>query len=265
MLWLKALAHDTSLVVPEPLTTNNGGLFECVSHPDVPTPRYAVCFRWVEGEHLNAELTPTHLKSLGTYVATLHRHAENFTFPAELLQPRYDVDSLKEGMNWSALGKFCTDDEIHVHSQILECLRQTMDAIGTGRQDAGTIHGDLHQFNYLFKGFSARALDFEGPGWGYYLYDIAVTLVYLKDMPLEFVSDAPQENYAELRDAYLSGYQTVRLLPEQFETHIEVFKTYKILRVTRWILNSPHIMRQGWFSEYLKGSVQILRRILYTL
>ena len=68
---------------------------------------------------------------------------------------------------------------------------------------AGLIHGDLHQENYLFERGTARAIDFDDCGWGFFLYDVAVTLSEIEGRP----------RYAELRDALLDEYAGRRSLP----------------------------------------------------
>jgi aminoglycoside phosphotransferase (APT) family kinase protein len=44
----------------------------------------------------------------------------------------------------------------------------------------GIIHRDLHLNNILFHDGEAYVIDFEVCGWGYYLFDVAVTLLSLE-------------------------------------------------------------------------------------
>jgi hypothetical protein len=56
---------------------------------------------------------------------------------------------------------------------------------------AGLIHGDLHQANYLCDGWDVRAIDFDDCGWGFRLYDVAVTLSELAGRPHEAAPRCP--------------------------------------------------------------------------
>ena len=49
------------------------------------------------------------------------------------------------------------------------------------RTATGLIHADLHYENFLFHDGVARAIDFDDCGWGFYLYDVAVTLWELEE------------------------------------------------------------------------------------
>jgi thiamine kinase-like enzyme len=48
--------------------------------------------------------------------------------------------------------------------------------LGKGSDVYGIIHRDLHLKNFLFHDGEVYVLDFENCGWGYYLFDLTVTL-----------------------------------------------------------------------------------------
>jgi hypothetical protein len=74
-----------------------------------------------------------------------------------------------------------------------------------------------------------RGIDFDDYGWGYYTYDMAVTLSYL---------EAPS-TFPALQDAFLTGYQRVRPLPRRYAECLEVFLAARILPMVSWILRWP--------------------------
>jgi len=49
--WLKALAQDATLVVPEPVPLPDGALYTTVEVAGVPQPWRCVVLRWVDGRH----------------------------------------------------------------------------------------------------------------------------------------------------------------------------------------------------------------------
>jgi len=85
-------------------------------------------------------------------------------------------------------------------------VHTTVQALGENQDVFGFIHADLHQWNYMFHGEEVRAIDFDDCGWGYYTYDMAVTLSYLEDWG----------TFPALQDAFLTGYQRVRPLPRRY-------------------------------------------------
>ena len=80
-------------------------------------------------------------------------------------------------------------------------VHTTVQELGESRDVFGFIHADLHQWNYLFHGEEVRAIDFDDCGWGYFTYDMAVTLV-----------SGGSGTFPALQDAFLTGYQRVRPL-----------------------------------------------------
>lgn len=93
LLWLSALRRDTDLVVPEPVPSKDGSLLTVVETEGVPQPRCCVLFRWIPGRFLNAGLSPLALGRMGTLMARLHQHAQQFTLPEGFVRPRLDGES----------------------------------------------------------------------------------------------------------------------------------------------------------------------------
>jgi Ser/Thr protein kinase RdoA (MazF antagonist) len=92
----------------------------------------------------------------------------------------------------------------------------------------GLIHGDLHHENVLFHSGEARAIDFDDCGWGFHLYDLAVTLCELEGRP----------RYDELRDALLDAYAQTRRLPEDHAIHLRALFVLRRLQILMWVVQS---------------------------
>ncbi|MED1958767.1 phosphotransferase [Brevibacillus formosus] len=65
------------------------------------------------------------------------------------------------------------------------------------RNHYGIIHGDLYQGNIIFHNGDPRSIDFGRCGFGYYLYDIAHTILGL---------------YPSQRELVIKGYESLRKL-----------------------------------------------------
>jgi Ser/Thr protein kinase RdoA (MazF antagonist) len=228
LLWLQAIRVQTGMVVPEPILTRDGSLLTTVSTTGVPEPRHCTLFRWVEGRFHHSSLQPTELERVGTFMAMLHQHVQQWTPPAGFIRNCWDIT----GIRGEALGIDPAKSRSHLSledCEVLDATAQTvqksMQALGEGTDVFGLIHADLHQGNYLFHKDKVHAIDFDTSGWGYFLYDIAVTFSTLLDRP-----DLPT-----LRAAFLKGYRKMRPLPLVDEQYIEIFTAARIMGHTLWL------------------------------
>jgi Ser/Thr protein kinase RdoA (MazF antagonist) len=100
-----------------------------------------------------------------------------------------------------------------------------MDTVGEGRDVFGLIHADLYERNYLFASTEVHAIDFDGCGWGHYLFDIGVT----------FSTLLARNNYAALRNAFLAGYRRIRPLSTEHEALIDTFIAGRLMCHILWL------------------------------
>lgn len=111
---------------------------------------------------------------------------------------------------------------------------------GRGAARGGLIHGDLHQENYLFAGAVPRVIDFDDCGWGFFLYDLAVTLFELEDRPA----------YERLRAALLQEHAALRPLPARTDAHLAAFAILRRMQMLMWVLGSRDhaAFRDDWLT-----------------
>jgi len=76
--WLLAIRRETALIVPTPVPACDGSLIQEIPATGESTPRHCVLFHWVPGDFRNDTLTPHHLQRVGTFMAQLHCHADQF-------------------------------------------------------------------------------------------------------------------------------------------------------------------------------------------
>ncbi len=228
LLWLLALRHETGLVVPEPVRTCDGALVTSASTAGVPEPRQCVIFRWVDGRFLRSRLGGKELERVGAFLAQLHRHAEHFVVPEGFSRPRWDY----EGLRSEALGTDLEKSWAHLSREartvldtVGEKIQHTMHTLREGRDVFGLIHADFYERNYLFSKGEVHAIDFDGCGWGHYLFDIGVSFSTLLARP----------DYAALRKAFLQGYRRVRPLSVSHEALIDTFITARLMCHVLWL------------------------------
>ena len=90
----------------------------------------------------------------------------------------------------------------------------------------------------LFHHGVARAIDFDDCGWGFYLYDLAVTLWELEE----------RYHYPELRDALFDEFSRHLPLPVDHDRHVQALIILRKMQILMWFLESrQHVaFRDNW-------------------
>jgi Ser/Thr protein kinase RdoA (MazF antagonist) len=104
----------------------------------------------------------------------------------------------------------------------------------------------------LFRNEDAYVVDFEMCGWGYYLFDLAVTLLSLEG----------RKHPTPLQYALLEGYQRERSLPEEQLRYIDTFIAMRIAQRVNMILHREDHSRQPLRNRQLMGSVKGLKEFV---
>jgi Ser/Thr protein kinase RdoA (MazF antagonist) len=263
MAWLTALRRDTDLGIPEPVAARDGSLVLVVSDTGVPEARSCVLLRWLDGRFVNQGLALGHLRRVGLLAGRLQEHGATWAPPAGFRRPRVDtltsqgkLDSISpsaavalDGKHPSAAdaeramrlveGLFSRKDAT-ILAKALEIVWATTQQLAAETSAHGLIHGDLHYENFLFDKGEARAIDFDDCGWGFYLYDLAVTSFELEDRP----------HYNELRDALVWAYARTRRLPPDYAVHLDAFVVLRRIQILLWIIESREhpAFRDEWRS-----------------
>jgi Ser/Thr protein kinase RdoA (MazF antagonist) len=259
LLWLSALQHEADLVVPAPMPTRTGDLLTIASAAQVPEPRMCVLLRWVPGRFVDRSLTPSHLERVGAFMARLQDSAARFRPPDGFVRGRLDnlygkprgvseafarqhLDNPEdEATAIQLVSDICSPEDGRRVEQLIRRIRAVQRTLGQGPDTFGLIHGDLHQENYLFHHDQVRAIDFDDCGYGYYLYDIAITLFNVR-----FRDNTPQ-----LRESFLDGYRSVRTLSAEHERYIDTFMDLRDLQMMIWEIEMRDhpVFRDTWASE----------------
>jgi Ser/Thr protein kinase RdoA (MazF antagonist) len=259
MMWLTALRQETDLVVPQPVPTREGDLVTVVSVEGVPEPRMCVLLRWIPGRFVNRGLTPSHLECVGSFMARLHTSTAQFRPPDGFVRGRLDnlygkpsgisealarqqVDNPDdEAAAIRAVATVCSPEDGARVEKLIAKIRDVQRAVGQGPETFGLIHGDLHQWNYLFHRGQVRAIDFDDCGYGYHLYDMAVTLFNINW----------REDTTILREGFLAGYRRVRPLSFEHEQYLDTFMDLRDLQMIIWAIEMRDhpSFRDRWAAE----------------
>jgi Ser/Thr protein kinase RdoA (MazF antagonist) len=210
---------------------------------------------------------------VGILEARLQEHADRWIPPAGFLRPR--VDTLSDaGKIASVTGsakaalpgdhpttedadrglrlveELVTADAAALFAEALKAIRATTRKLAETPGSFGLIHGDLHSENVLFHHGAVRAIDFDDCGWGFHLYDLAVTLWELEQHP----------HYDDLRDALLSAYSQHRLLPDDHADHLRALFMLRRMQMLMWALESrAHATFRDVWQAWARDELDAIR------
>ena len=228
MAWLQALRADTDLGVPAPVAARDGTLAVLAHAGDAgaaglraPAPAGGPCGR--------RALRDEQARAIARLQAGLREHALAWMPPDGFVRPRADTltsaetaASIAPGVvtapPWATVeypGREDADRSLQLVTELfavrdaamvaaaLDVVWDATRALALGPAAAGLLHAGLEPATVVFEGGAARATDAVDCGWGFHLYDLAVTLVAFDGRPR-----AP-----ELRAAFLAEHAARGTLP----------------------------------------------------
>lgn len=262
--WMQALGRYTDVTVPEPIPARSGELISTARMPGTGEQRKCVLFQWLEGTCHDEILTPEHLRLVGEMTAQMHVFSGAYDQKSaadlpeinwrDLFVPLSHGDRLIPG--WAdRSGRFFSEEDSRI---ITQTAARALLAVRTfdKQNDYGSIHGDLHQWNYMFHNGSVRVFDFDDSCIGAYAYDMVITLWYLN----HFASF--HRDYQELVEAYLDGYGRIRAVPPSFHEQKETYMIARQMYIMRWVLGWPRSDHIILAKPFLRDTVQVFKRYL---
>lgn len=110
-------------------------------------------------------------------------------------------------------------------------LARVMAQLGGGTDQVGLIHADLHLDNALFWHDEVRIIDFDDCGFGYWLYDIAVSLWELRH----------RDDYQQFRAALIEGYTQHRSPRPGGLAHLDDFIAAREVAFGLWFAGTGEV------------------------
>ncbi len=258
LLWLRSLREETDLSVSEPVAASDGSLIVKAEAAGVPEARYCALFRWLPGKFLAAGLNAKAIQRVGIFLAQLHQYSQNFIPPKGFVRFQLnDEDGLfgsfplilpaKSELLGSQNNQAVLQTAAKKIREQMQCLKQTPEFFGL-------IHGDLNFNNCKFHQGEIQVFDFDDCGWGYYIYDLAVTLYYLRD----------RFDFQFLREVLLESYQQIRSLPQLHVSCLDALIAARRLHLLRDLLqrqDNPKLRELT--PKYIENSVEEMKKFLH--
>ena len=239
--------HRPGRARARPRTRRRGGRSDTRARR--PRDAHGVVVALAERALRRARLASRHLRQVARLQAGLQHHASTWIRPEGFVRPRVDTLSTAAkqrsiasgdaaGTGWPAaddvaetvtlVAELRSSVDAAIVARALEFVWATTTELATRPDSGGLIHADLHYENVLFHHGVARAIDFDDCGWGFYLYDVAVTLWELEE----------REHYSQLRDTFLEEYAQHRRLPPNHDAHLQALFVLRRIQILTWILES---------------------------
>jgi Ser/Thr protein kinase RdoA (MazF antagonist) len=209
LVWLDALREKIDVALPTGVLDRNGSRTVRIDLEN-GSRLYASLMRWVVGLHGSGEFTEDQVYQEGVLLAKLHQVSQQFEVPSNFVRPEWGEQSFRLAMDRLAqhYDKFLTDQEFLLYQSAAEKILTKMISLRKDGESYGLIHGDLHQGNIVFYNGEPRPIDFGRCGFGYFLYDIAHTILGL---------------YPAQRELVMKGYQSIRGLGNDWLAELETF------------------------------------------
>lgn len=247
MQWLLALRRETNVLVPEPVPALDGALITIVEVSGVAEPRHYALFGWLPGMPPAPGIPVKVMERIGACIASLHLHAEQFVPSAGFARPCWDWQRLfgpSSIMGPEKSAALLTPGQRELLAAVSVRVRDELQALETTPAHWGLIHADLHRDNILIEDGQVGVIDFDDCGWGHYLFDVASVLDSFRRRVL-----ADPRDYPAWREAYLTGYDRVRRLPDQLDAQLATFLVMRDMTTVNFILGSSNASVQEWGDE----------------
>lgn len=217
MQWLEALRRDTDLTVQRPVRLPDGDWFVMIACEQMDRSVPCSLLQWVEGELPDQLPTQLQAEQLGERLARLHAHGREWKKPDGFDRPDFTVENMPHSLR--NIRQLIDKDivraaDVAVVEQTGDRARAIIAGLARTEETWGLVHGDLTDGNYVLHHNEIRVIDFEECEFGYYLHDIARTLMHI----------IPQ-----IRPSVFTGYRRICALPDDYLSLTESFFVYSVI------------------------------------
>ncbi|OAB45482.1 phosphotransferase enzyme family protein [Paenibacillus glacialis] len=194
MMLLNELSGTTDIMVQTPVRNSLGGWVTQVTEEGVVV--HSTLLRWIEGRDIQKGevISKEHITHLAEQVRNLHQFGRASGVSSSEFRPTYSDITENESMLKQlelgvSLGVFSVDDFIIV-KKFFELLNARLETYPKTVNTWGIIHADINKGNLLITQHGIAIIDFCLFGYGYYLYDVAGSVLSFKpEDRLHFIAE----------------------------------------------------------------------------
>lgn len=207
MVLLNSLHEQTSLPLQKPVKNKKGNFVSTIVDVEKHFIPLATLLTWQEGKvYTGNEINSKDIAfEVGGILAKLHNFSKNWMIPQPFIRPHYDIEkyrNLTDRLQYGVEIDLITPEQYDVILDTMRSIRIIFDSNLKTKNSWGIIHADLQGSNIIVNNDTVSPIDFGFSGYGYYLFDIGITLTTFD---------------ITHREKVLEGYKVLRNLNEEDE------------------------------------------------
>jgi len=258
--WVKQLSGKTGLI-QKPIPSVNGLLVEEVTFGDPLDSRFCSMLTWVDGKMRYRSLTQNTMFNAGQLAGKLHKN----TFKRKVKHRNYwDTEGLL-GVNatFGSLHNIKPEITKAEYKVLEECRIITLKKIeqykSKNPHKFSLIHADLHFGNIVWKKDEPIPIDFDDCGFGFQMYDLAITLGSLTYL-FKLSKKKAKQPFIEF---FFEGYSSIQDLSKED------------LEILPWLKLTRNLVMLGWgyerrdhpdifehFKKNIKNKIKYYKKVL---
>ncbi|GAA0335939.1 phosphotransferase [Bacillus carboniphilus] len=226
---LDNIAEQISLHIQKPIKNKLGSFVSTIIDSTNNICSLATLLTWVEGEaYTGNELNSDELAyEVGSVLARLHNFSSQWTIPQPFTRPVYDMEKytdLTERLQYGIQKNLFTSEHFDIIVDTRKYIKSVFTDLRKTRDNWGIIHADLQGGNIIVHKNTVIPIDFGFSGYGYFLFDIGLTLASFS---------------TKLRKKVLEGYKSLRDIDDADEQMISAGFILGIFGAFGFHINNP--------------------------
>jgi len=178
---LNSLNYHTSLQLQQPMKNKTGNMVTTIVDEENNFITLATLLTWKEGVvYTGKEANSQNIAyEVGVVLAKLHHFSNNWAIPQPFIRPNYDIEkyrNLTDRLQYGVDINLFTSKDYDVILETMKYIKIIFDRTPKTNNNWGIIHADLQGGNIIVNNDNVIPIDFGFMGYGYYLFDIGVTL-----------------------------------------------------------------------------------------
>lgn len=204
---LNSLHEQTSLPLQKPVKNKKGNLVSTIVDVKKNFITLATLLTWREGNvYTGKEINSKDIAyKVGGVLAELHNFSKKWMIPQPFIRPNYDIEkyrNLTDRLQYGVEIDLISPEQYDVILDTMRSIKIIFDSTPKTKNSWGIIHADLQGGNIIVNKDTVSPIDFGFSGYGYYLFDIGITLTTFD---------------IAHREKVLEGYKVLRNLNEEDE------------------------------------------------
>lgn len=226
---LYSLNEQTSLPLQQPVKNKKGSFVSTMVDMEQNFIPMATLLTWQDGNvYTGKEINSKNIAyEVGLVLAQLHNFSKNWIIPQPFIRSNYNIEkyrNLTDRLQYGVEINLFTAEQYDVILDTMKYIKIIFDRTPKTNNSWGIIHADLQGGNIIVNNDTVSPIDFGFSGYGYYLFDIGITLTTFNIVH---------------RKKLLEGYKTLRNINEEDELLISAGFILAIFGAFGFMVNNP--------------------------